>query len=304
MSNKHLPTRGIPKTDVIEQRSRLVLQSKLSLTEALFTFYPDKTPNLDGHIEFFEANGSTSTAVKLFFQLKGTDQDANYHDCEVQFLNYCYKASEPTFLILVNLQRDKVYCEHVDQAYISSVLGIKDIIRFSQKTKRITFSERNVIDQNASILIDICKKHYRTAKMRFPVDVQLTPKENILLEFPPSIGGKGAKAFATVKAQFESGTTTLIEKMLLYHAFVYMLTPFYLDSRGEQKRRKLLSYIGVTDTEERFIIENLMNSGLLGRTGDLIYVIDKQDALSIFNYYLDINKVDLQEVTNTFSKYD
>lgn len=160
MSNLNLPTKSISPTDLIEERSKQILKSKLPLREALFTFYPDKYPNLDGHIEFLDENGSTT--IKLFFQLKGTENDINYYDCDITFLNYCYRSTEPIFLIFANIPQEKVYWEHIDRTYILSALDIRDIARFAQQSKRITFLEERTINQNTPVLIDICKRITKT----------------------------------------------------------------------------------------------------------------------------------------------
>jgi hypothetical protein len=91
----------------------------------------------------------------LFFQLKGTQEDLRHYDCEVEFLNYCFNAPEPTFLILVNIPRDRVYWEHVDRTYISSVLGIGDLAAFGQRRKRINFSDERTIERNAQTLAGV-----------------------------------------------------------------------------------------------------------------------------------------------------
>jgi len=93
MENKQLTTKRPSSTGLIEQTSRNIFQSKLPLSEAIFIWndqsYPN-FPNTDGHIEFFDENGSTT--VRMFFQLKSSKKDIAYHDCEVSFLNYCFKS--------------------------------------------------------------------------------------------------------------------------------------------------------------------------------------------------------------------
>lgn len=279
--------------------------SKLPLREALFTFYGDKYPNLDGHIEFLDENGSTTR--KLFFQLKGTENDISYYDCDITFLNYCYRAAEPTFLIFANIPQEKVYWEHIDQTYILSALGIRDIASFAQQSKRITFLEERIINQNTPVLIDICKRHYQenlsglteTARDAKTQQVSVAQQKVQLLEQQEQV-----PSFEEVRKKFAHSITNLEERLVLYHAFVYALRPFFLDQRGEKKRRKLLRYLGITDAEERFVIENLVKANLLGRTGELIYVIEKQDAISTLNHFTDIDRVNLEEVTKLFSEYD
>ncbi len=292
MSNENLPTKGVSTSDLIEKRSRQILECRLPLGEALFIFYPDKTPNLDGHIEFLDDHGSTTT--KLFFQLKGTEQDTNYYDCDIEFINYCYRSAEPVFLILVTIPQEKVYWEHIDQAYIVDRLGIKDIANFNQNSKRVIFLEEKQINQNASSLIEICKRHYQDgAKLLYEQAISITQKQ--------IVAPRGqAQSFDEIKKKFSASIKDLEEKLMLYYAFVYALTPYFLDQRGEKRRRIVLRYLSITDSEERLIIENLMNAKLLGRVGDLIFVTAKEEAISVFNHFIDMGRIDLGEIAELF----
>lgn len=290
MSNENLQTKKPSPTDIIEERSRLMLRSKLPLNEASISYPGDKYPNWDGILEFFN---NSEFVTKLFFQLKGTQEDANFYDTEIAFLNYCYKAYEPHFLILANIPGNKVYWEHIDKAYIENVLGIKDLTKFDQQTKRINFSETNVIEQNSPILIEICKKHYADNAKHF-VPAMETPAIII-----PSEGE--LMPFEEVKKKFGTTTEGLEDKLMLYHSFVYALRPFYLDRRGENKRKKLLSYLRITDAEERFIIEKFTDGHLIERVGDLISVNNRQEAISTLNHFVETGNVDLEQITNLFS---
>jgi len=290
MPNEELPTKKYSETDLIEERSKFMLRSKLPLSEALISYFGEKYPTWDGLIEFFNDEGSTAT--KMFFQLKGTEKDIRFYDVETSFLNYCYKAPEPHFLILVNIPGNKVYWEHIDKEYIENVLNIRDLKNFSQGSKRIQFLESKVIEQNASILIETCKKHYVDNAKQF------VPTAEAPIVIPNKIE---SAPFGEVKKKFSPATEGLEDKIILYHSFIYALRPFYLDQRGEDKRKKLLSYLGITDTEERFIIEKLTQRRLINRTGDLISTSDKQDAISSMSYFVEIGRIDLEEITKLFS---
>lgn len=291
MANENLQTRRPSPTAYIEERSKLMLRDKLPLNEASISYQGENYPTWDGLIEFFNVDEPIPT--KLFFQLKGTEQDVNFYDTETQFLNYCYKAPEPHFLILANIPRKKVYWEHIDKSYIENKLDIKDIAKFDQQTKRILFSEGKVIEQNSSTLINICRNHYADNARHF------IPREEASVIIIPT--GEKSEYFEQVQKKFFTKTEGLENKLMLYHSFVYVLRPFYLDQRGDVKRRKLLSYLGITDTEERFIIEKLTDGNLLIRVGDLITVGNRQDAISSINHFVEIEKIDLEQITNLFS---
>ncbi len=202
MSNVNLQTKKSSPTDLIEERSRGILRSKLPLEEAAIQHMRDKNPIYDGIIDFFDNNGFVT---RLFFQLKSTEADVSFHDTKTDFLNYCHKAPEPNFLILVNISEDKVYWEHIDKAYIENVLGIKDLKKFDQKTKRVKFSEINVVEQNSPTLIEVCKKHYADNAKYFVVPTTETSIKTIL--------GEGElKPFEEVKKKFvEEPAQTAVE---------------------------------------------------------------------------------------------
>ena len=325
MANEQLTTKAPSPTDQIEKKSQQIFESKLPLTDALFVWYGDKNPNLDGHIEFLGENGSTT--VKLFFQLKSSEQEIIYHDCDRSFLNYCYQAAEPTFLVFVNIPQQKVYWEHITPAYIVSTLGIGDLVTFDQQTKRINFSEERMIDKNAKILEEVCRTHYQeTLEARVYAQEAETKGERVsgqeptirkireaissskqeVIGTPQQVTSPeeeaGADAFGHLKEKLTVLLSDMTDKLMFYYAFMYMLKPFYLDQRGEKKRRKLIDLLQITASQERFIIESLVNANLLGRVGDLIFVTQKEEAASALNHYIDAGQLNLEEITQLFSQ--
>lgn len=326
MANQDFKTKGQSPTDITEDQSGDVLRSKLPRKEALFQWYEDKNPNLDGHIEFMKDDGG-STSFKLFFQLKGTNQaGVAYYDYETEYLNYFYQSPEPTALILVNIPDGKVYWRLINQAYIVSGLGIENLAEFDQKTKRVLFSDDTIIDNNAAELLEACKKHYADASQagQYAQDAKakmqlVTGQEEalrILVSDLVSVKEAGAnelqqkkevekqpsqKTFADLEKSFVERTRDLPEKMMLYHAFVYALRPFYLDYRGDEKRGKLLKFLKITEAEERYIIESLMSAGLIGRVGDLIFVANKEEATLSLDHFFETGVVDPEQVAKLFS---
>src|SRR5262249_23946502 len=147
-----------------------------------------------------------------------------------------------------------------------------------------------IIDQNADVLARVCRQHYKNlqvtpeseAKVEERIEALSTAHQIDFVE-----GQIAALSFDAVRAKFSASIESIHEKAILYHAFVHMLRPFFLDSRGEKKRGALLQLLGVSETEERFIIESLMNGGLLGRTGNLLFVMNKGEAISALSFFVD-----------------
>jgi len=324
MINEKLKTKGRSPTDLIEEKSIHIVKSKLPVREAQFILYPEKTPNIDGHIEFYNKNGSTT--VRLYFQLKGSQRDIKHYDCTREFINYCYMSYDPIFLIFVNIPQQEVYWEHITQTYITSTLGIENLDVFHQKTKRIIFSKEKVIDNNAKTLEEVCRKHHenvaeiiknvKEAKNRgegvsrqklinskIKEDISSSKQEAIstLQQVTSQKRGISTNVFDCLKKKFSALISDIPNKLMFYYAFVYMLKPFYLDQRGERKRRKLIDLMQITATQEHFIIESLINSNFLGRIGKLIFVIKKEEAISIINNYIDSGQLNLEEITGLFS---
>lgn len=301
MSPPPLRTRGPSRSDIVEDRSRELLRSKLPREDALITPFGDKHPNLDGLIEFLGKDGATGE--KLLFQLKATEDDRRHYDCDVLFLNYCFQAHEPILLIFVNIPRETVYWEHIDRIYISSVLGIRNLATFTQTQKRIHFLEERIVDRNADVLAGVCRRHYARPR---PAEEQPESGDRIEAVSTASQvelvdGQLGAPSFEDVRKKFSGSLASIEQNAILYHTFVNLLRPFFLDGRSEQKRGTLLGFLGVSEAEERFIIENLVNNGLLGRTGNLIFVTSKADAVSSLNYFVDNGTIDLEKITELFS---
>ena len=296
------------------------------MEEAIIEDYDDKYPNIDGHIEFLNDNGS-STSVRLLFQIKGTEQQglASY-SCPKDFLSYCYISHDPIALIFVNIPDNKVYWQLIDRSYITSVLGIQDLASFDQETKNITFSDDRVIDKNAPTLLGICAK--RWAEMLGSEEYQREAKATMRLvtgqeEDQRILHNKLASAqesatdeirqtkqlekqpiketFADLERKFLERTSDLPGKMMLYHSFVYALRPFYLDLRNQQKRVKLLGLLNITEAEERYIVENLTKADLLGRVGSLIFVTNKEQAAVSLDHYFEAGVIDPEQVAELFS---
>lgn len=325
MANEQLTTKGPSSTGLVEQTSKQILQSKLPLSEAIFIWYDQSYqnfPNIDGHIEFFDGNGSTT--VRMFFQLRSSEKDITHHDCEVSFLNYCFKSESPTFLIFVNIPQGRVYWEHISRAYISSTLGIGNLAIFNQQKKRINFSEERVIDQNAKILEEVCRKHHqdiqearvytqeagdrgelvsgqepiiRKTKERIKEIKEEAASGQKQMEVASEEKPEKAATFRDIENKFASMLDDMVDKFMLYYAFIHVLKPFYLDQRGEKKRRALIRFLQLTDSQERFLVENLTNAGLINRIGDLIFVTQKERALTVFNHYIDNGRLNLEEIT-------
>ncbi len=302
MSNKQLKTKSVSTTDLVEQNSKQIFESKLPLSERIFSWYGDKYPNLDGHVEFLGENGSTT--IKMFFQLKGSDQDISYYDCDVALLNYCYQAPEPTFLVFVNIPQQKVYWEHISTFYIESVLNIKDLTAFNQQTKRVNFSDERVIDKNSQILIEECRKHYQDKSKTFTETQEEFSSEQKQVDAISKEPREEADIYNELDKKVDSLLDNVMDKSKLYFALVYLLKPFYLDQRGDERRRKLLSFLQLTDSQERFIVESLVNTNLFGRVGDLIFVTNKEEAISVINHYIDAGRLDLMEITQLFCQQD
>lgn len=303
MANENLATKGPSPTDLIEQNSKQIFESKLPLADRIFSWYGDKYPNLDGHIEFLSANGST--AVKMFFQLKSSEQNIIYHDCDLSFLNYCFQAAEPTFMVFVNIPQGKVYWEHITKSYIEDVLGIKNLTAFDQQTKRIKFSEERVIDSNTQNLIEECRKHYQDrSKVKAEIENNISAEQKQIEILANDAQKEESVEYGTIKEKFTSLLGNMTDKMMLYFALVHILKPFYLDQRGDKKRRILLKFLQITDSQERFLIESLMNANLLGRVGELIFPMRKEEVVSVIDHYIDAGQVDLAEITQLFSQHE
>lgn len=324
MANENLPTKKPSPTDLVEETSEGIFKSKLPLSKVSWYWYQKKNPNLDGHIEFIDENGSTT--VKMFFQLKSSNRDITYHDCDVSFLNYCFKAAEPTFLVFVNIPQQKVFWEHITPAYIATILGIDDLRSFDQQTKRIHFSDDKIANGDITKIFDVCNEHNRgkESARRFAQDASIKGKavsgqeptlESIeqlissnkekIAETMQQIGGKqtvGADDFEGIQTKFLSLIEGVPEKAMLFYAHVYLLKPFFLDQRGETTRRNVLQLLEITPAQERYITEILINANLLERTGDLIYTTQTNEARIILNHFVENGRVDLAKVTELFAQ--
>ncbi len=303
MKNKGLPTKGSSPQDNIDRRGQGILREKLPYNEAIIEHYQPKYPNIDGHIEFMNPLTGGSTAVHCFFQLKSSEQNKQHFDLKTGYLNYFYECPEPCLLIFVNIPQETVYWEHINKNYIEKVLGIPDLEKYTQKKVRIKFADGHTIDNNAATLLGLSRKHYESMVKDIPKGEEVASSGDIPVPYIPSEGQpKTTKAqFAKVENEISACISGLGELAELYYGFIHMLSPLYLDNRGDAKRVKILQYLNMTEAQERYVIEALQNSGLLARRGSLVYVIDAGSAKSVLSHYLDTGKIELDKLTKFFS---
>lgn len=124
--------------------------------------------------------------------------------------------------------------------------------------------------------------------------------DNLLSKEPKEAVG----TYNKLSNKIDSLLNSMTDKSKLYFALVYVLKPFYMDQRGDEKRRKLLGFLQLTDSQERFIVEGLENANLFGRVGDLVFVTNKDEAISVVNHYVDTGQLDLTEIAQLFYQQD
>ena len=132
---------------------------------------------------------------------------------------------------------------------------------FYSANKRINFAEERVIDQNAKVLEEICRKHNRDMR-EARVDTQeadakgdlVSGQESIIrktkeqieeikdkfaldrkqIGVAPEEKTEKADTFQKIEKKFVSMLDNMAGKFMLYYAFIHALKPFYLDRRGDK----------------------------------------------------------------------
>lgn len=89
-------------------------------------------------------------------------------------------------------------------------------------------------------------------------------------------------------------------KMKYYYAFIYLLTPFYIDERNKINREKLRKLFGITKTNENSFIRELKENNLIETTGALVTVKDKDKARENLSEMINKLKISLSKIVNLF----
>lgn len=270
------------------------------MTEVRISPYDGKYIGLDGRFEFFESNGG-STGVTADYQLKGTTKDVTFYPCTKKFLERCWKSHGPVFLILANLSRDEIYWELIDQRYIKTFLGIPNITSFKGGTKRVKFAKEKIINNSEIPLLDACNKHFKNLKSAGRITAQeasiITQQAKVITKTPQLPAD-----FAALKSRFDASLEDLGEGAMLYYTLIYVVRPVFLDRRSDKKRATILQFLGLSENDERTIIERLMSSNLLKRVGGLLYASDNKDAIALLQHFVDVGRLDPTQIAKTFSE--
>lgn len=85
-----------------------------------------------------------------------------------------------------------------------------------------------------------------------------------------------------------------------YLAIVYLVQPFYSDTRGETIRVRVRKILSINRQEEGEIIDKLLKDAALQRAGELLIIGDRPDIKREISLFLDKNKSYFDRLFNEF----
>ncbi len=212
-------------------------------------------------------------------------------------------------------EKNSVYDNEIEITLIQEMcIGSTKIGDISEEAKKEAEKPSEIIEaylnptwknmKNSKVLIEECRKHYQDKSKTLAETQDDLSSEQKQVDAISKEPKEETVTYNTISEKVNSLLDSITDKSRLYFALVYILKPFYTDQRGDEKRRKLLGFLQLTDSQERFIIESLVNTNLLGRVGDLVFVTNKDEAISVVNHYVDNGQFDLTEIAQLFYQQD
>ncbi len=105
-----------------------------------------------------------------------------------------------------------------------------------------------------------------------------------------------ADEYNSVRSRYVAIGEKLVDNLLYYQAFVYLLAEFYSDERGDSVREGVRSVLKISPEEEVLIIQTLKESGVLNEIGNLLYLEDNTEAKVSLARLLDQGDIDVDSV--------
>jgi hypothetical protein len=109
-----------------------------------------------------------------------------------------------------------------------------------------------------------------------------------------------SESYNSLRDRYGNVFAELTDKLFVYQAFIYLLTPFYTDRRGDEVRKKIRQMLSITVEVEQVILDKLLEINWTAQTGDLVYAQDKDAAKVVINELLKNNQLDVTAIIKTF----
>jgi hypothetical protein len=172
----------------------------------------------------------------------------------------------------------------------------------------------NRTDNSVTNLVLLCPNHHKSfddgkipkKDIRILIDRKKAESEEILKlkkQLDYFLGAKQVSVssdFGKLQIQYQSKLSEFGDKLIFYQGFIYLISEFYLDSRGDKTRRKVRDLLNISSEQEQLIISHLINLGLAKTVGSIIFLQNNKDAKIALNELLNSGKISVEDIFKTF----
>lgn len=104
-----------------------------------------------------------------------------------------------------------------------------------------------------------------------------------------------------IKAKFLNLLKDWENLLILYYSLIFLLEPFYIDSRGIENRKKIRGLLSLTKKEEAVFLEKLEKESFIKRTGGIMSIENKELAKQLLSNLIEKNQINLDKIMKLFN---
>lgn len=310
----------LSEKDETESESEGIFSKKL-LGRVDITDCDKKKSDIDKYVGLLTKDKEPSGET-IEVQLKSTRKTGKKSlSCKDKFLNYCRQNRAAVLLVFVNIPDNKVYWQHMDRAFIDHGLKFNPE---KQKTKTVYLKDLiEDADNFVEKAIVICKEHGELfaqqenfeqrkkdkkigAAEKSPIEIVANDRygEKSGQQLPEALSGEelanAVVLVGAIKIKAQAVVNRLLDKLIEYQAALYLLSPVYLDRRGDMVRKKIRDIINISPEEEAVLLQYALESGFVTRIGDLVNIQDMEAAKACASVVIEDKKIDIDELLKDF----
>lgn len=107
--------------------------------------------------------------------------------------------------------------------------------------------------------------------------------------------------FGQLQIKYQKSLAEYADKLIFYQCFIYLITEFYIDSRGDAARAIVRDSMSISEQEELTVINHLRDLHIINIVGGLITLKDNSDAIVALNELIDTGKLNIDKLMEKFS---
>jgi hypothetical protein len=252
----------------------------------------------DELVEEFDLEGEDEKLLKfsksfLLVFISGYEKLVSDNVAEVSALFYCNEAEAKGIIsgILYYIENEVLYPNKYDYESRKTTLDhITKELKLSSRYEVLILSEKLSRGEDitgSDIFLSLPRLAQKDLISKFNLN------QNILFTVNKE---ESDKLEAQMDALLRSGN----KQYRYYLPLLFLLDPIYLDERGEDNREKLRKLLKIDKEKEEAFFQKLEKNGKIERVGDLIIVIETEEAEALLKEVIEGDQLDFDILIRTF----